>query len=450
MKRVLVLGSGFVAAPLLDDFLGHAADETGRPEPVALDLASLEVDRAAELLAGRPHTRALDLDVHDEARLAELVGDADVVVSLLPADLHPKAARACLERRVPLVTTSYVSPEIRALDSQAQDQGVLILCECGLDPGIDHMLAMETLRRVEREGGEVLSFLSACGGLPAPENKNNPWCYKVSWSPRGVLLAARGPVRWIEDGDVVEAESPFVEPGPREFSIEGVGRLEAYPNRDSLPYRDYYGLGHARDVFRGSLRYPGWCETFRVLDRIGLLSIEPETVQGTTWADLLRSRTPGVGGDLRTRLARSLEVPESHSVLGRLAWLGLLDDEPLPEELGEACSPLDALAWRMAERLRYQEGEKDLVALEHRFVVEDGHDSHRRRIRSRLVVTGPAGDRSAMAKTVGITAAVAARRVLDAEVTLTGVHIPVSEELAEPILEGLRDRGLQTEETVET
>lgn len=450
MKRVLVLGSGFVAAPLLDDLLGHATDETGRTPSVALDLASLEVDRAAELLAGRPHTRAFELDVHDGARLAELTADADVVVSLLPADLHAEAARACVEMKVPLVTTSYTSPEIRAQDSRARERGVLILCECGQDPGIDHMLAMETIRRVNREGGEVKSFLSASGGLPAPENKANPWSYKISWSPRGVLLAARGPARWIEDGEVVETESPFVEPGPREFSIEGVGRLEAYPNQDSLPYRDHYGLDQALDVFRGSLRYPGWSETFRALERLGLLSIEPEPIQGQTWADLLRRRAPGVGGDLRTRLARWLEIPESHVVLGRLAWLGLLDDEPLPKELGTAVSPLDAVARRMDERLRYEEGEKDLVALEHRFVVEDGHDSHRRRIRTRLVVTGPAGDRSAMAKTVGLTAAAAARRILNGALTLTGVHIPVSEELAEPILADLRQRGLQTEETVET
>lgn len=449
MKRVLVLGSGFVAAPLLDDLLGSTDGSSNDRETFAVDLASLEVDRARELLANRPETRAVDLNVHDASALAQRVADADVVVSLLPADLHPLAARACLEKRKPLITTSYVSPEIRALDSQARDQGVLILCECGLDPGIDHMLAMETIRRAEREEGEVMSFLSACGGLPAPESKGNPWSYKVSWSPRGVLLAARGPVRWLEDGDVVEADSPFVEPGPREFSIEGVGRLEAYPNRDSLPYREHYGLDQALDVFRGSLRYPGWTETFRALDRLGLLSIEPEPVQGKTWADLLRLRSPGVEGHLRTRLAGRLDLPESHIVVGRLVWLGLLDDEPLPEELGDEVSPLDAVAWRMAEKLRYEPGEKDLVALEHRFVVEDGHNSHRKRIRSRIVVTGEAGDRSAMAKTVGITAAVAARRVLEG-VSLTGVHIPVSEELAEPILTGLRERGLQTEETVET
>lgn len=449
MKRVLVLGSGFVAAPFLEDLLGPAGDP-GASGEVTLDLASLEPERGRTLLAGRPRAQAHHVDVTDEARLAQLARDADLVVSLLPADLHHHAARVCVETRTPLLTPSYARADLRALDRTARDRGVLLLCECGLDPGLDHVLASRTIRRVTSEEGDVVSFVSCASGLPTPEHKNgNPWGYKVSWSPKGVLLAACQPVRWIEDEQVIETSSPFDEPGPRPFDIEGIGRLEAFPKQDSVPYRELYGLDRARDVFRGSVRYPGWCETMKALLDLGYLTPEPEPIAGATWADLLRRRVSGAEDHLRSRIAQLLELPESHTVIGRLAWLGLLDDEPLPDELGEEASPLDALAWRLRERLSYRDGEKDLIALEQRIVAEDGRHSRRKRIRTRLVVRGEAGDHSAMARAVGLTMAAAARQVLAGRVHGTGVQLPVAPELADAILADVEARGLACEETIE-
>lgn len=441
MRRVLALGAGLVAKPLVDELL--------RRSDVDLTLAALDVDRARELIeAARAGAcaRATALDVGSPDALSRAVAEADAVVSLLPAHLHPLVGRWCVEHRVPLVTTSYVSDEMRALDAEARRRGVLLLNECGLDPGIDHMTAVEVVRRVERSGGRIVSFTSWCGGLPAPDSADNPLGYKLSWSARGVLLAARSPVRFLADGGVVEHPDPYLPGGPEEISVPGVGTLEGHPNRDSLPYRELYGLDQVRDLLRGTLRYPGWCETMAALLRLGLLDSEPDStfgpMLGPSYCDLVDRRLPAGSGPLPRRIARFLGLGEDHPVLDRLAWLGLFSQQPLPDE---AASPLDALAHLFGEKLRYEEGEEDVVVLEHRFGVETAGGA-RRRIVSRLVVYGTAGDESAMARTVGLPAALACGLILDGRVALTGVRIPVAEEIARPVLAALAERGIAVEE----
>ncbi|HSL82619.1 MAG TPA: saccharopine dehydrogenase C-terminal domain-containing protein [Thermoanaerobaculia bacterium] len=457
MKRVLALGAGLVAKPLVAELLR-------RPD-VELTLAALDVERArflvdslVESLAEERHptregaagrVRAEPLDAGDAEALSRAVAGADVVASLLPADLHPTVARACLEHRVPLVTTSYAGDAMRALDAEARARGVLLLNECGLDPGIDHMMAVAVIRRVEREGGRIVSFVSWAGGLPAPESAENPLRYKLSWSPRGVLLAARSPVRFLSDGRVVEHPSPYLPGGPERVEIAGVGTLEGFPNRDSLPYRALYGLEDVRDLLRGTLRYPGWSETLSALLRLGLLETAAQDGLGPSYCDLLDARLPPGSGPMPRRIARFLELPEDHPVLDRLAWLGLLSQQPLPDD---AKTPLDALARLFAEKLRYEEGEEDLVVLEHRFEAHfeaDRPDGGRHRITSRLVATGKAGDDSAMARTVGLPAALACGLILDGETALAGVQIPVAEELARPILAALAERGVEVVEEEE-
>lgn len=441
MKRVLALGAGLVAKPLVDELLS-------RPD-VDLTLAALDVERARSLLAGAStgggRSRARDLDVEDDASLGRAVADSDAVVSLLPAHLHPLVGRHCVEHGVALVTTSYVSDGLRALDTDARRRGVLLLNECGLDPGIDHMMAVDVIRRVERAGGRITSFVSYCGGLPAPDSADNPLRYKMSWSPRGVLVAARNPVRFLRGGSVVEHPNPFLPGGPERVTIAGVPELEGYPNRDSVPYRALYGLEHAHDVLRGTLRYPGWCATMEALLRLGLLEADPaagSSAVGPSYCDLLDQRLPAGSGPLPKRIARFLELPEDHPVLERLAWLGLFSQRPIPEN---ARTPLDALAGLIADKLHYGEGERDMVVLEHRFGVVD-RDGGERRIAARLVVQGTAGDDSAMARTVGLPAALACGLILDGAVELTGVQIPVAESIYRPVLDGLAERGIEVVE----
>lgn len=434
MKRVLVLGAGLVVRPLLDELFSRGDLE--------VEVAALNVDRARELVAGQPHGRATELDSSNRAELHRAVGASDLTISLLPADLHPQVAEACLESKVPLITSSYVSDAMKALDGEARRRGVLLLNECGLDPGIDHMLAAQVIRRVRQEGDEIEAFASYCGGLPAPADNDNPWGYKLSWSPRGVLLSGRSPVRYLEGGTVVEHDNPYGPGAVRNLTVAGVGEMEVYPTRDSLKYRKPYRLEHLGDLFRGTIRYPGWSDTLRSLLTLGLLELEPVEDAGETYGSLTARKLPGGDGDLRSRVAAFLGRPVEDDVLDRLEWLGLFAGRPLSEQVK---APLDQVAALFQEKLQYAPGEQDMVALEHHFTASHGK-GRQRRIVARMLVFGEAGDRSAMALTVGTPAGLAAGLILDGAVDLTGVRIPVDESLTEPILAGLRQRGFQIEE----
>jgi saccharopine dehydrogenase (NADP+, L-glutamate forming) len=426
VKQVLVLGAGLLALPDID-----------------LRLATLNIDRARDLLAGRPRGRALEINAHDQGRMAREVAAAQVVVSLLPADQHVQVAEACLAQRVPLITTSYISDGMRALDDEARARGVLLLNECGFDPGIDHMTAVQLIRRLHREGAAVRSFASYGGAIPAPEANTNPWGYKFTWSPRGVVVAARNPVRYLENGLVVERTFPDLFRHPREVDVPGVGRLEAYPNRDCLRYVDAYELASVQSLFRGSLRYRGWCDTWRALFDLGLLDLEPRCWSGLSYAQFLERHLGGPDDrPLVARVAARLGCSEDDEVVARLEWLGLLSDRRLPET---TASSLDVLTDRLQRMLQYRPGERDLALLEHHFEVVRS-DGRERRLVSRLMLYGHAGDDSALARTVSYPAAVACRLILDGRVTLSGVQIPIDPQLTLPILLGLDRRGLHVHE----
>jgi saccharopine dehydrogenase-like NADP-dependent oxidoreductase len=439
MSRILVLGAGLVARPLVQYLLGQPDFQ--------VTVASRTVEKARALIGDRPNGRALAFDIEREPeRLDDLVAQADLAVSMLPYIHHLQVAHACLRHRRHLVTTSYVKDEMRALDSAARQAGVLFLNEIGLDPGIDHMSAMRIIDRVHADGGRVVSFRSYCGGLPAPEANTNPFGYKFSWSPRGVLLAGRNDARYLEDGQVVEIPNRRLFATRHTVPVEGVGDLEAYPNRDSLPYIQLYGIPEARTMYRGTLRYPGWCETWQKFVELGLLDLtEREDLAGMTYRQLLahligRPET----SDLRRDLAVHLNIPVDSPILDRFEWLGLFRDDPLPPER----TILDVLAVRMQEKLQYAPGERDMVVLLHDFVAE--YPDRRERIRSWLVDFGiPHGD-TAMARTVGLPAAIATRLILQGVIRLTGVHIPVLPEIYGPVLAELEERGIRVEEQQET
>jgi saccharopine dehydrogenase-like NADP-dependent oxidoreductase len=436
MSRILVLGAGLVARPLVQYLLGQPDFQ--------VTVASRTVEKARALIGDRPNGRALAFDIEREPeRLDDLVAQADLAVSMLPYIHHLQVAHACLRHRRHLVTTSYVKDEMRALDSAARQAGVLFLNEIGLDPGIDHMSAMRIIDRVHADGGRVVSFRSYCGGLPAPEANTNPFGYKFSWSPRGVLLAGRNDARYLEDGQVVEIPNRRLFATRHTVPVEGVGDLEAYPNRDSLPYIQLYGIPEARTMYRGTLRYPGWCETWQKFVELGLLDLtEREDLAGMTYRQLLahligRPET----SDLRRDLAVHLNIPVDSPILDRFEWLGLFRDDPLPPER----TILDVLAVRMQEKLQYAPGERDMVVLLHDFVAE--YPDRRERIRSWLVDFGiPHGD-TAMARTVGLPAAIATRLILQGVIRLTGVHIPVLPEIYRPVLAELEERGIRVQET---
>ncbi len=434
-KQILVLGAGMISPPLVRYLLGRT--------PHRVLVAALDTRLVLQVLEEYPRGKAVRVDLADNAVLGRLMDEADVVVSLLPATLNPHVARMALDRRLPFVNTSYVSPEMWALDEEARREGVLMLGEIGLDPGIDHMSAVRTIRGLRARGGRVDQLLSVCGGLPATGAAANPWGYKFSWFPRAVFLAARQPARFLRNGQVIEVPGPELFAHRWPFPVPGQGVLEIYPNRDSLAYRAPYGLAEVGGLFRGTIRYPGWSETLKAVADLGLLEVEEETwPAGATYRDLALRRVPKSAGTAVERLAGFLGVGLDSDLLARLEWAGLLSDRPLPFPRG---APLDALLHRLSPLMQYRPGERDLVHLEHRFVAifPDGHSEE---LHSRLVIEGePFGD-TAMSRTVSLPAAIAAARILEGRFAAVGVHIPTAPELYRTILPELESLGIALKE----
>ncbi|UCG17107.1 MAG: saccharopine dehydrogenase NADP-binding domain-containing protein, partial [Phycisphaerales bacterium] len=361
MKKILVLGAGLVTRPPVRYLL----DQPG----VHVTVASRTVAKAEALIGGRPNGRAIAWTVDQLPRLQEMVGEVDLAISLLPAAYHTEVAKACIAHGKPMVTTSYVSPEMQALDEAAAQAGVLLLNEVGVDPGTDHMSAMRVIHAVEREGGTVVSFKSYCGGIPAPDSNDNPWGYKFSWSPRAVLLAGRNPGKYLENGEVVDIPGPELFAHHHTLRVEGVGEFEAYTNRDCLGYIDLYGLKGVKTMFRGTLRWPGWCETLLQVAKLGLTDDSARSwPAGMTMADYTRTFIKNGGsGNVKKDLASFLGLDETSGPITWFEWLGLFGSEPVPIRDG---SSLDVLGAVMLAKMSYKPGERDMIIMQHEFIAE--------------------------------------------------------------------------------
>ncbi len=435
MKRVLVLGAGLVAGPLVRYLL----DQPG----YQVTVASRTLSNAQALTGDHPQGRALAFDITQNGeKLRGLIGEADLVISLLPYIHHVQVAEACVRQRRHLVTTSYVSDGMRALDAAARDAGVILLNEIGLDPGIDHMSAMRVIRRVHDAGGEIKSFRSYCGGLPAPDANDNPLGYKFSWSPRGVVLAGRNDARYKERTAIVEVSNARLFATHFVTQVEGLGDLEAYPNRDSLPYTDVYGIPETDTMYRGTLRNLGWCDVMQKLNELGYFSLDERIdLPGKTFRQVMAGLVGAEGpAYLEASLAAALNVSPNSGVMMALGWLGLLSDEPVSDQT----TLLEVLADQLLAKMPYRPGERDMVVLVHEFTARFG--DRQEHITSTLVDFGMPGGETSMARTVGLPAAIGARLILDGEIQLTGVHIPVLPEIYEPVVRELEKLGSAGEE----
>ncbi len=427
MAKVLVLGAGMVTRPLVRYLLDQ--------RDMKVVVATRTVDKAEKMIAGHPNGEAKTIDVENLSAVEEEVKRADLVVSLVPYAYHVSVSKFCIKHKKHVVTTSYVSDAMKALDGDAKKAGILLLNECGLDPGIDHMSAMRIVHDVEKRGGKVVSFKSSTGALPAHEANNNPFGYKFSWSPRGVLLASRNAAKWLENGEEIDV------PGERLFEnyyiqdVPGVGAFENYPNRNSVPYKDIYGLAHARTVYRGTYRMTGWCETIRRVVALGWLRDEPVAgFLGKTYGDLTRHLIKAApGADLIKATAIFLGVDPYATVIKRFEWLGLFGDKRLPEDKN---TPLDHLNVLTLEKMVIGKNERDMIVMHHEFVAEfpGGKKEY---LTSTLVDYGIPGEDTSVARTVSLPAAIAVKLILDGRIKDTGCHIPVSPSIYNPILDEL-------------
>jgi len=431
MKKVLVLGAGLVSRPLVRYLLDQ-------PD-FSVTMASRTLSKIEKIIDGHPDGEAILLNVKDDSALEKLISKADLTVSLLPYSYHGKVAKFCIKHKKHLVTTSYVSDEIQQLDNQAKEAGVILLNESGLDPGIDHMSAMRVIHDIEKNGGKIVSFRSTTGALPSHKANTNPFGYKFSWSPRGVLLASLNPSKWLQDGEIVSY------PGEQLFEnytiqdVLGVGSFENYPNRNSVPYKEIYGLKDAKTVYRGTFRMTGWCETMRKIVALGWLNDQSQKdFSGNTYGDLTRHLiSAGSEENLSKATAEFLGLKKYSTVIKRLEWLGLFGDEPLPEDKD---NPLDYLNVLTLNKMSLGKAERDMIIMHHEFKVEYPHK--REYITSTLLDYGiPMGD-SAIARTVAFPAAIAVKMILNRKINLNGVHIPVISKIYNPILDELEKMGI--------
>lgn len=432
MKKILILGAGLVSRPGVRYLL--------KQPDISVAVASRTVSKAEKLVEGYKNGAAFPLNVKDEEKLVQFVKQSDIVVSLLPWVYHVKVAKLCLELGKDMATTSYVNDEMQALDNEVKGKKLLFLNEMGVDPGIDHMSAMKIIDDVHREEGKVLHFYSYCGGLPTPEDNDNPFGYKFSWSPKGVVLASRNSAQFLEDGDIINIDGKELFSNYRVEEIKGLGKFEVYPNRDSVPYKELYGLKDALTVMRGTYRYPGWCDTLKAIVDIGLVDDTlQENLTGKSYVEMMAEITNVTElNDVISTTAEKLGIGTDSDIIRRLEWLGLFSDDRLPD----LNNYLDILCYRMQEKLFYREGEKDMIILRHKFTVENS-DKSRDLITSTLIDYGiPYGDTS-MARTVSLPLAIGVKLMAEGKIPLMGVHIPNVKKIYQPVLTELENLNIK-------
>lgn len=438
MRRVLLLGSGYVSGPVVEYLT--------RDKTTQVTVASMMLRQAEELAEKYPNTIPVMLDAGtQEGHLDSLVKDHDLVISLLPYSLHPLIAKHCIRRKVNMVTASYLSPAMKELQSSAEEAGITIVNEMGLDPGIDHMLAMECIDKAKADGCTVESYSSFCGGLPAPECSDNPLRYKFSWSPYGVLLNTISPAVFLQDNQVVEipAGGYLMESSTSKDFFPGFN-LEGFPNRDSTIYAESYGIQSAHTLIRGTLRFKGFTKAMTGFVKLGLINNEPcpvllPTSPPVSWKELL-CKQMGLSSSVSDEAFEEAvyeRIGKDDFAMETLKWFGMLSEESVLH----ADSVLAALAKHLEGKLSFAEGERDMIIMRNDVglrhptgELETKHIS--------LVVYGTPNGFSAMAKTVGYPAAIAARMVLDGEITTKGLVVPMLKEIYEPALARLKEEGL--------
>eukprot|EP00698_Gefionella_okellyi_P021065 TRINITY_DN6716_c0_g1_i2.p2 TRINITY_DN6716_c0_g1~~TRINITY_DN6716_c0_g1_i2.p2 ORF type:complete len:388 (-),score=119.52 TRINITY_DN6716_c0_g1_i2:20-1183(-) len=385
------------------------------------------------MVRGRDSIKPAKIDVSDSRALTDAIAAHDIVISLVPAVLHPKIAAAAVAARRSMVTASYTSPALAELNDAAKKADVAIFNEAGLDPGIDHLSAMEHIHDIQAKGGYVEEFTSWCGGLPAPEFADNPLGYKFSWSPRGVLNAAKASAKFIADGRVHENASALKLVQPidlwRGFNLEG------YPNRDSAVYADAYGIPDAKKVLRGTLRYSGYAEVVSTMNTFGLLEETP--LNATSWFDLMKTLT-------KSSDPKSAVQSASVNAANAFEWLGLFDRQQRPT----GANVIDALCRHLQQKLALGRGEADLVLLHHTLIVRWKDGSRERRLLS-LVEYGERGGVTAMARTVGIPCAIGAHLLLNGTIQRKGVFAPMTPDIYKPMLKILGGEGIHMKEIIE-
>jgi len=435
MQTILILGAGLSSTTLIKYFLDRGqADWKVRVGDIQPDLAQSKVQ-------GHPRGEAFRFDIYDRKQRLEEIRGSSIVISLLPARMHHLVAEACVELGRHMATASYLSPDIKALDEQARAKGIVLMNECGVDPGIDHMSAMQTIDQLRESGHELLAFESSTGGLVAPGYENNPWRYKFTWNPRNVVLAGKDGARFLHNGKFKYIPYHKVFSRIETIHVPELGEFEVYGNRDSLSYRETYGLDNLQTMFRGTIRRPGFCEAWDTFVQLGATddSYIMDGTEDMSYRDFINSfMAYRIDIPVEEKLANYLDLDPDSAMMERLKWLGIFEDT----KIGIAgLSPARVLQKILEEKWPLDPGDKDMILMQHQFDYE--REGARWKRFSTMVCMGQDSQHTAMSMTVGLPLAMVARRILEGSYQLKGVQLPIQPEIYKPVLKELEGYGIR-------
>ncbi|MES2627355.1 MAG: saccharopine dehydrogenase C-terminal domain-containing protein [Bacteroidota bacterium] len=437
MKRILVIGAGRSASSLIKYLLDNSVVEDWM-----VTVGDMDENLAISKVGGHPRGRAVMFNGLDENARLPYLQEADLVISMLPASFHGPIVKSCIEFRKPVITPSYLSDEIRNMHLAAVQSGVLVLNELGVDPGIDHMSAMEIIDRLKGEGAEIIGFESFTGGLIAPESDNNPWNYKFTWNPRNVVLAGQGgAVKFIQEGTYKYIPYHKMFRRTEIISIDGWGRFEGYANRDSLKYRLIYGLENIGTLYRGTLRRVGFCKAWDIFVQLGATddSYVMENTDGMTYRQFFNSFLAYSPKDtVETKLKYYLNIrQDDDDLMEKLEYLGVFDNTLIDIKNG---TPAQILQHILEKKWALSPGDKDMTVMYHKFNYK--LNGELKELQASMVVIGEDQTYTSMAKTVGLPLGIAAKNMLNGTFNLTGVHLPILPEIYQPILDELHQNGI--------
>jgi saccharopine dehydrogenase (NADP+, L-glutamate forming) len=440
MKKILIIGAGLSTNALIEYLLNNAERYDWH-----ITVGDISDEFAKKKVNGNPRGSAIVFDIKDDFDSWNIISQHDVVISMLPAFLHHIVAMKCIGLRRPMLTASYATDEIKELDEKARKAGVPILMELGLDPGIDHMSALNVINRITEKGGKLNSFYSFTGGLVAPESDNNPWNYKFTWNPRNVVLAGQGVSQYIRNGRYKYIPYHRVFDRIIKRKILQYGDFEIYPNRDSLKYREIYGFKDIPTLYRGTIRKPGFAKAWNVFVQLGMTddSYVLEDSENMTYRQFINAfmkYEPNVPVEIK--LQDYCQNASDPTVFEKLKWLGIFDDRKIGLK---RATPAQILQKLLEEKWTMDPDDKDMIIMQHEFKYTNA-EGDEKMIVSAMAYIGENQENTAMSVTVGLPLAITTKLLLTGKIDLKGVHLPVEEQIYKPVLQELGEFGINFEE----
>jgi len=437
MRNILIIGAGKSASYLIKYFL-----DKSNSEKLEITIGDLEISNAKKLIGNHSNAKAIKLDIFDAVARKEAVKNADIVVSMLPARFHIEVAKDCLALKKHMVTASYVSPEMQALNAEAKAEKLVFLNEVGLDPGVDHMSAMQVIDRITESGGKMILFESFTGGLMAPESDTNLWNYKFTWNPRNVVLAGQGgTAKFLQEGKFKYIPYHLLFRRTEFLEVEGYGRFEAYANRDSLKYQNVYGLETIKTLYRGTIRRVGFSRAWQIFVILGMTddSYTIADSENMSYRDFVNSFLPYSPTDsVELKLRYNLKIDQDDIIWEKLEELDVFNADK--KVVLKNATPAQILQKILLDSWSLSPKDKDMIVMYHKFGYELNGKKHQ--IDATMVCTGDDQTYTAMAKTVGLPVGIATLAILNNKIQSYGVQIPTKKELYGPILSELEEFGV--------